>query len=175
MKKTLDLIKPIVYIITGILIIIFSKQIVEYLPYVVGSIMILVNIEAIVVDSIEKDYEHFGYKLGIITLGILIMTACAHDFEAICIIWATISIVNGGRSLVKSLFDIKKSKIINIIGFLLAILSIVLSIFLIINPLEHVTTHIILLGLEIILDGVRIILRKYKNKYQINEEKTMIE
>ncbi len=173
MKKTLDLIKPIVYIITGILIIIFSKQIVEYLPYVVGSIMILVNIEAIVVDSIEKDYEHFGDKLGIITLGILIMTACAHDFEAICIIWATISIINGGRSLIKSIIDIKKATVINIIGVLLALLSIVLSIFLIVDPLEHVTSHIVLLGLEIILDGSRIILRKYKNKYQLKIENDM--
>jgi uncharacterized membrane protein HdeD (DUF308 family) len=173
MKKTLDLIKPIVYIITGILIIIFSKQIVEYLPYVVGSIMILVNIEAIVVDSIEKDYEHFGYKLGIIVLGIVIMTAAFDDFEAICIIWATISIINGGRSLIKSIIDIKKATVINIIGVLLALLSIVLSIFLIVDPLEHVTSHIVLLGLEIILDGSRIILRKYKNKYQLKIENDM--
>ena len=170
MKKTLDLIKPIVYIITGILIIIFSKQIVNYLPYVVGSIMILVNVEAIIVDAIEKDYEHFGYKLGIIVLGIVIMSAAFDDFEAICIIWATISIINGGRSLIKSIIDIKKSKVINIIGLLLSLLSIVLSIFLIIDPLEHVGSHIILLGLEIILDGSRILLRKYKNKYQLETE-----
>lgn len=173
MKKTLDLIKPLVYIITGIAIIIFSKQIVNYLPYVVGLIMILVNIEAIIVDAIEKDYEHFGYKLGIIVLGIVIMTAAFDDFEAICIIWATISIINGGRSLIKSIIDIKKAKVINIIGVLLALLSIVLSIFLIIDPLEHVTSHIVLLGLEIILDGARIILRKYKNKYQLKTENDM--
>ncbi len=173
MKKTLDLIKPLVYIITGIAIIIFSKQIVNYLPYVVGLIMILVNIEAIIVDAIEKDYEHFGYKLGIIVLGIVIMTAAFDDFEAICIIWATISIINGGRSLIKSIIDIKKATVINIIGVLLALLSIVLSIFLIVDPLEHVTSHIVLLGLEIILDGSRIILRKYKNKYQLKIENDM--
>ena len=173
MKKTLDLIKPLVYIITGIAIIIFSKQIINYLPYVVGLIMILVNIEAIIVDAIEKDYEHFGYKLGIIVLGIVIMTAAFDDFEAICIIWATISIINGGRSLIKSIIDIKKAKVINIIGVLLALLSIVLSIFLIVDPLEHVTSHIVLLGLEIILDGSRIILRKYKNKYQLKIENDM--
>ena len=173
MKKTLDLIKPLVYIITGIAIIIFSKQIVNYLRYVVGLIMILVNIEAIIVDAIEKDYEHFGYKLGIIVLGIVIMTAAFDDFEAICIIWATISIINGGRSLIKSIIDIKKAKVINIIGVLLALLSIVLSIFLIVDPLEHVTSHIVLLGLEIILDGSRIILRKYKNKYQLKIENDM--
>lgn len=166
MKKTLDLLKPIIYIITGLLIIIFSKQIVDYLPYVVGSIMIFVNIEAILVDILEKDYEHIGYKIGIIILGIIIMTASLHDFEAICIIWATISIINGGRSLIKSAVNIKKSKL-NIINLFLAILSIVLSIFLIIDPLEHVTTHIILLGIEILLDGLRVILRKQKEKYLI--------
>lgn len=165
MKKTLVLIKPIIYIITGLLIIILSKKIVDYLPYVVGSIMILVNVEAIIVNIIEHDHENIGYKLGIIVLGILIITAASHDFEAICVIWATISIINGGRSLMRSIFNIKKSWI-NILGLALAILSIVLSIFLILDPLEHVTTHIGLLGIEIILDGIRIILVKYKEKNQ---------
>jgi len=165
MKKTLVLIKPIIYIITGLLIIILSEKIVNYLPYVVGSIMILVNVEAIIVNIIEHDHENIGYKLGIIVLGILIITAASHDFEAICVIWATISIINGGRSLMRSIFNIKKSWI-NILGLALAILSIVLSIFLILDPLEHVTTHIVLLGIEIILDGIRIILVKYKEKNQ---------
>ncbi len=165
MKKTLVLIKPIIYIITGLLIIILSEKIVDYLPYVVGSIMILVNVEAIIVNIIEHDHESIGYKLGIIVLGILIITAASHDFEAICVIWATISIINGGRSLMRSVFNIKKSWI-NILGLALAILSIVLSIFLILDPLEHVTTHIVLLGIEIILDGIRIILVKYKEKNQ---------
>lgn len=165
MKKTLVLIKPIIYIITGLLIIILSEKIVDYLPYVVGSIMILVNVEAIIVNIIEHDHENIGYKLGIIVLGILIITAASHDFEAICVIWATISIINGGRSLMRSIFNIKKSWI-NILGLALAILSIVLSIFLILDPLEHVTTHIVLLGIEIILDGIRIILVKYKEKNQ---------
>lgn len=165
MKKTLVLIKPIIYIITGLLIIILSKKIVDYLPYVVGSIMILVNVEAIIVNIIEHDHENIGYKLGIIVLGILIITAASHDFEAICVIWATISIINGGRSLMRLIFNIKKSWI-NILGLALAILSIVLSIFLILDPLEHVTTHIVLLGIEIILDGIRIILVKYKEKNQ---------
>jgi len=165
MKKTLVLIKPIIYIITGLLIIILSEKIVNYLPYVVGSIMILVNVEAIIVNIIEHDHENIGYKLGIIVLGILIITAASRDFEAICVIWATISIINGGRSLMRSIFNIKKSWI-NILGLALAILSIVLSIFLILDPLEHVTTHIVLLGIEIILDGIRIILVKYKEKNQ---------
>ena len=43
--------------------------------------------------------------------------------------------------------------------------QIFLSIFLIIDPLEHVTTHIILLGIEIMLDGIRGTIRKHKNKY----------
>ncbi len=164
MKKTLDFIKPILYILTGIVIILFSNHITDYLPYVVGTIMILVNIEAIIVDILEHDYGHTGYKAGIIVLGILIMTASSHDFEAICIIWATISIINGGRSLMKSALEIKKSWIYAV-DFVVAILSIVLSIFLIIDPLEHVTTHIILLGIEIMLDGIRGTIRKHKNKY----------
>ena len=168
--KTLDLLKPIIYIITGLLIIIFFKDIVDILPYVVGSIMIIVNLEAIIVDILEKDYGHIGYKIGILILGILLMTILAHDFEAICVVWATISIVNGGRSLVKSGIEIKESWL-NIVGLLLAITSIVLSIFLFMNPLEHVSSHIILLGIEIILDGLRIIIRKYKLKYKnsVNE------
>ena len=137
--------------------------------------MIAVNVEAIVVDTLEHDYSHTGYKLGIITLGILIMTAVRNNFEAICIIWATISIINGGRSLMKSVTEITKSKI-SIFGFLIAILSIVLSIFLILHQTEdHVQTHIILLGAEIILDGLRILIRKYKIKYQSKIENAMIE
>lgn len=165
--KLLDSIKPIIYIITGILIIIFFQQVVDVLPYVVGTIMILVNLEAAIVDIIEHDYTHIGYKIGIIILGILIITVVPHDFEAICIIWATISIVNGGKSLVNSSLEIKRSWL-NIIGLLLAILSITLSIFLIIDPLGHVSTHIILLGIEILLDGIRILLRKDKKYKELN-------
>lgn len=167
--KTLDLLKPIIYIITGLLIIIFFQQILEILPYVVGTIMILVNIEAIIVDILEKDYSHIGYKFGIIILGILILTAVNDDFEAICIIWATISIINGGKSLIKSILEVKESKIV-IVDLILAITSIVLSIFLIIDPLEHVSIHILLLGVEIILDGLRVILRKYELKYKENKQ-----
>ncbi len=173
--KTLDLIKPIIYIITGCLIIIFFQKILNILPYVIGTIMILVNVEAIVVDILEHDYSHTGYKLGIITLGIIIMTAARNDFEAICIIWATISIINGGRSLMKSFADIKESKL-SIVAFLIALLSIVLSIFLILHQTEdHVQTHIVLLGAEIILDGVRILIRKYKLKYKSKLDNAMIE
>jgi len=173
--KTLDLIKPIIYIITGCLIIIFFQKILNILPYVIGTIMILVNVEAIVVDILEHDFSHTGYKIGIITLGILIMTAVRNDFEAICIIWATISIINGGRSLMKSFVDIKESKL-SIVAFLIAVLSIVLSIFLILHQTEdHVQTHIILLGCEIILDGVRILIRKYKLKYKSKLDNAMIE
>ena len=173
--KTLDLIKPIIYIITGTLIIIFFHKILSILPYVVGSIMVLVNVEAIVVDTLEHDYSHTGYKLGIITLGIIIMTAVRNDFEAICIIWATISIINGGRGLIKSATEITKSKI-SILGLLIALISIILSIFLILHQNEeHIQSHIILLGIEIILDGVRILIRKYKLKYQPKIEKEQIE
>ncbi len=160
--KTLSLLKPIIYILTGLLIIIFYEQILSILPYVVGSIMILVNISSIITDIFLKEYNHIGYKIGIIMLGIIIITIVSEDFNAICIIWATISIINGGRSLIKSMLGINES-ILNIFSLFLAIVAIVLSIFLILNPENHVATHIILLGIEIILDGIRLILRKNIN------------
>ena len=166
--KFLDIIKPIIYIITGLVIIIFHEFMLDYLAYVVGTVMIITNIEAIIVDLIEKDREHFGYKIGIVILGILMVSGATSDFTSICVIWATISVINGGRNFSKSLSEIKKDKF-EIVILILSLITVVLSIFLIINPLEHVTTHLILLGVEIILDSVRLLIKKHKKYKELNQ------
>lgn len=166
--KFLDIIKPIIYIITGLVIIIFHDFMLDYLAYVVGAVMILTNVEAIIVDLIEKDREHFGYKIGIVILGVLMVSGATSDFTSICVIWATISIINGGRNFSKSLSEIKKDKF-EILILIVSFITIVLSIFLIINPTHHVTTHLILLGVEIILDAVRLLIKKHKKYKELNQ------
>lgn len=167
--KVITLSKSIVYIIVGILVLIFNTRIYDYLHYVIGGIYLALSFEGLLYDIFTKKYRvehnHIGNSLIGIALSLLIIIH--PDFYLVCIVWATISLLKGGKEISEAIYHIvnSKAKKYSIISLLEALAMVALAILLMENPHHHVKMHIIILGIEFILEGIRRILHVLETKY----------
>ena len=155
MKKGM-LAKTILFGTLGILILIFNHPAMEYLNYVVGGAIFLYAIYAIGnsifrVDILENDH---GLIEGLILLlfAVLVMFFVSDDLVKICLIWGTWSILREAKEITEDLHRIAH-KGPGFISIVESIVIIVLSVSMIMNPTEHhAHVHVILLGIELILE-----------------------
>ena len=155
MKKGL-LAKTIIFAILGILILIFNHQAMEYLNFVVGGAILLYAILSIGNSIFKKDILHNDHGLieGLILLifATLIMFIVKDDLVKICLIWATWSILREAKEITEDLHHLAH-KGPGLISIIESIIVIVMSITMIMNPTEHhAHVHVILLGIELILE-----------------------
>lgn len=148
-------IKTTIYMIAGILIIIFNKAIFAYVEYVVSAVIIAYGINFIIRGitnkSLFKDTSKLVSAVTNILVGIaLILTG--DDPVTLCVIWGVWSILREGTEIAELLPELIEKKV----GFLdlaESIAIIVLSFILIMEPTEHhIQFHIIILGIELILE-----------------------
>ena len=143
------------FIVLAILVFIFRVEIVENLKYFIGGLMLLYGLEEILYEVIysrshflHKDKVYLGFievLLGVVLLSVQI------SYGAVCIIWATWSIL-------REAYEIKEviNEIENIIPKILSAIEsaviIVFSILLIIEPGEHhAMIHLYLLLAELVI------------------------
>ena len=95
------LVKLIIYVALAVCVFIFREKLVEHLKYFIGGLMLLYGLEEILFEIVFRD-KHFWHKdkiyLGIIeiTFGITLLVInlpYEADYEAVCVVWATWSIV----------------------------------------------------------------------------------
>lgn len=155
MKKGL-LAKTIIFAILGILILVFNELAVGHLNFSVGGAILLYAIYAIGNSIFNKDLlvNDHGLIEGLILLifAVLIMFLLDNEVVPICIVWGTWSILREAKEITEDLHRIahKGPGFISIIESLVVI---ALSITMIMNPTKHhAHVHIILLGIELILE-----------------------
>ena len=154
-KEKYQIIKTVIFIILGVLILIFSNTLTYNAHILVGCLMLMYGIEDSIKRLVLKDYliPKFANDFLIIVLGVVALFL-GHDehFTSLCIIWATWSILREEweiEEIVKHL----KNKVVAVISFIESIAVIVISIFFIFEPtLYHVHIHVIILGIELILE-----------------------
>ena len=154
-KQKYQLIKTIVFIILGIFIFIYSNTLSYNAYLLVGCLMLMYGIEDLIVRAVVKDFliPKFANDFLIILLGIVALFLGGDEhFKSLCIIWATWGILREEweiEEIVKHL----SNKIIAIISFAESIVVIVISVFFIFEPtLHHVHLHVVILGIELILE-----------------------
>ena len=158
--KTYKIIKFVFYILLGTLILIFNNPLLEYVPFLVGSIMILYGLEDTIVKIFLKEFKEDITKsvdnLLIIMLGIILFFLNKPEhFVSACIIWATWSILREEWEIKEKAIEESNSLIIAIVNVIESIVLIVFSILLIFSPTEHhAHVHIILLGIELMLEVI---------------------
>lgn len=160
----------------AVLIGVFSTQLMEYLQYLVGGVMILFGVEGMIL-PIFKDYKKFlgdmQFYLGHVDmiLGIVIITSIP-NFNDICIIWGTWTIVREAVDLYE-IGHKAMHRFPALFSFALSITEIVLSILLIINAEEHhALTHIYLLVPEFIITALSpLLFEVHKKRHQKKENK----
>ena len=151
-------VKLIVCIVLSILVFIFREQLVhlDHLKFFIGALMVAYGLDEIAFEAychkLHFIHEHKTY-LGIIELVLGVTTLILNlDYEAVCIIWATWSIVRESYEIKELVTEIK-SITLTVVSGVESIAVIVLSIMLIAEPGEHhALIHIYLLLAEFILN-----------------------
>ena len=151
------LFKLVACVIISVLIFVFREQLVhlDVLKYFIGGLMVAYGLD-------EIAFEIYLHKLGFIhenktylglielVLGVTLLILKL-DYEAVCVIWATWSIVRESYEIKELVTEIK-SVILTIVSGVESIAVIVLSIMLIAEPGEHhALIHLYLLIFELIL------------------------
>ena len=162
--KIYRMIKTIVFIILGVLAIVFSHELVSqdgaYINALVASVMILYGVEGGIMNIIKKDVKAHPVKflnniIMILMAVILLVIVQGHEYELVmgCVIWSVWSIMREGEEIAEKVIERFDNKVTAIINFLESIIVIVFSILLIAEPgIHHAHTHVILLGVELILE-----------------------
>lgn len=169
MIRTILTIRFFLYLAVGILIIIFNTQLMDDIPQLVGSMMIIFGLEGIIKEiklkTIDTEYTRFYDNEILIALAIVLFFIGDKDFEVSCTIWAVWSILREGRELAEEMHK-RKISIASNLSILESVIVIILSIILIIDPIKHARSHIILLGVELILAVIFPTIDYYTSKYK---------
>lgn len=146
------------YTAVAVLIGVFSYRLLECLPYLVGSVMILFGLEGMIIWIIKakkKVLQEAQFFLGIVDLILgIVVVAAVHKFDYVCIIWATWTIVREAFDLYEIAHKIYH-RFPAVLSVALSITEIVFSIMLLLYATEHhALTHVYLLIPEFIIDGL---------------------
>ena len=153
--KTILKVKSILFPFIGVICILFSDKVTFLLPYLLGSAMVLVGV--LMVASyfqekkfLEKQSDELAYSIMIFIMGIAFLLKGTNSLEALGITWAIIGIRKASKSLngaIRQFFYRKKHFVVLMVEFLIRIS---LALLLLFNPLEKLSNHVIILGLELI-------------------------
>ena len=166
--KIFNIIKLNVFGILGIFILIFNQTLVNnYIGLVVGCAMILEALFNTIYTLIESKHNknverhEFYNDVAQILLGILTIVLFKNSLEKVCIIWGTWEIIFQTIALIKYIDNAKHCPFL--VESVNAIILIVLSVFLLID-VHHAELHIIVLGVEFILQTVFFIINHFLKK-----------
>ena len=143
----------------AVLIGVFSHQLLEYLPFLVGAVITLYGVECFVFSYYQKGkklYQDYQFYLGgiQILLGIVMMSA-VREFNTICVIWGTWTIVRESYELYEVSHKFYHHRFPALFSLVTSIVEIVFSVLLILYASEHhALTHIYLLIPEFIVIGI---------------------
>lgn len=155
----------ILILIIGVLMLIFPEQIALVAPYFLGGGLIVRGIAVVFLAVRYKDASKGpGMAVLYCILGLVIMLLGSDAVGIIGVIWAVFSLEEVSTDI-DEMWQNKRFPVIHIIT---AVISVVLAVMLIIDPFEHFTVHVMILGLEIIVScssrGVDLIRSGMKKK-----------
>ena len=174
------LIKMCLLITAGVLLFVFSHKLVYeqegvLLNGIVGAVIAMYGIEGVLHPILTKQVkkERLTLMSGIINLfvaGIMIFLLENHpdELHVTCILWSLWSIMRESEEIFEKCFDHwKKHPITSLINLVESIVVIIFSILLIIarnqeELLEHTFAHVVLLGVELIIE----VLWEYVGEYE---------
>ena len=134
----------------GLICILFSEHLTTVLPYIMGSTMVVFG--GLIGSSYLTNQERAGQRSADLTYGIVLLILGAafivqgpNTLGVLGTVWAVIGVRKAAKSL-------KERFLAHVIEFSVRI---VLELVLLFNPFEKFSTHIAILGLELIVIHVR--------------------
>ena len=178
MNKKYQIFKTIFFILIGILVLVFSSTLTNNAYLLVGGLMLMYGIEDLIVKILVKKVTTNIPKVAndflIILLGVVALFLGPEEhFKSLCIIWATWAILREAWEVEEVVLHLK-NKVIAIISIVESIAVIVICVFFIFEPtIEHVHIHVILLGIELMLEVLFPLLNDllgHKKEEAVNKE-----
>ncbi len=168
MKNIVYWSKVIVYTVLGIIILIFQNNLLNYLKFFVAIPTLALSIEEFVFFVIEKNYtkemNDFGSIVIKIVLSIVLLFVDYEEIIIICVLWGIMVIITATTDLSKAVhLFIENYRIASVLEAIQSIVQIFLSVLLIIDPIEHVSLHIIVLGIEMLLLALKSVIKYIYN------------
>lgn len=177
--KIYRLIKMIVLVAAGVLLFVFGKQLMDnegaILNGVVGSVIAFYGIEGILIPIITKKIKQERIRImsGVVdvllaVIMIFLLEGNTYELRIMCVLWSLWSIMRESEEIFEKSFDhIKKHPITSIINLVESVVVIGFSVLLIVAKdteqlLEHAYAHVILLGIELIIE----VLWEYVGEYE---------
>lgn len=163
--KIINYVKTLIFGITGILILLFSKKILgdsgEHLYVLVASSMILFALGLVAEIFQEKKDKNLFLILRasiLALLGLFVLIPLKHisdSIKTICYVWAIWSLIREGiQTYLNVRKNYKEIPITSILGIIESIILVIFSILLLVEPgLHHAYSHVLLLGVEFVLEG----------------------
>ena len=147
--------KIIVYLALGIFILIMQDDLLGYLRLIVSIPLLVLSLQelalAIAEKSYKKEFNDFG-PIGVrIVLAVVLLFVNSEDLLTICVIWGIMVVITATMDLSSAVLLFNQGhKIGSLLITAQAVTQIILSIMLVIDPIEHVSLHIIVLGIEML-------------------------
>ena len=149
------IIKLVIYVSGAVVVGVFHHDMVPILKHFIGGLMFLYGVEDILFLVLlhgkrfyRQDKTYFGLIEIVLGFGVLFANL---NFEAVCAIWATWSIIRESIEIKELILELKKW-VPRIISLVESIAVIIFSMFLIFTPDgEHAIVHLRILTIELIL------------------------
>lgn len=159
------LIKLVLFLTLAVLVFIFRDKHVENLKPFIGSLMILYGLDGIAFEIVSHGKNFYLTSkpyLGVVEIALgIVLIATPIQFEYICVVWATWSIIRESYEI-KEIFVDMKMIFPRILSGIESIAAIVFSILLILEPGEHhALIHMCLLSVELILNPLVVLIDEF--------------
>lgn len=158
--KLVEKVRSTVFPILGVVFILFSDHVTRILPYLLGGAMVLTAILWGISacqnrDLVLEHSEGLTYSIVLMIMGVAFILQGANALGAIGTTWAMIGIGKASKSLKQAIHRLcqKQPFAVPVIEFLLRM---TLALILLFHPFEKFSTHIIILGLELIAVSIRL-------------------
>ena len=137
----------IMILIVGILMVLFPENLSHVFIWALGGAMILRGILVMILCLYYKEDEHGpGNVLLYVVMGLMIMYLKAESINIIGVMWAIFSL----KEVSEEIDQMWKEKHVHIFCLLSSVVTVSLAIMLMMDPLEHFSAHVKVLGLMII-------------------------
>ena len=134
-------------LIVGILMVLFPENLSHVFIWALGGAMILRGILVMILCLYYKEDEHGpGKVLLYVVMGLMIMYLKAESINIIGVMWAIFSL----KEVSEEIDQMWKEKHVHIFCLLSSVVTVSLAIMLMMDPFDHFSTHVKVLGLMII-------------------------
>lgn len=159
LEKIASLRVRVLLLAVGILCIFFPETFRDFIPVIVGASMSAAGLFGVVTSWDAKNYRFpgmstMGESVVLLTLGLVIMVTQNASLLLLGVIWGLLGLGKGAKEINTFLYRFSRKENF-LFPLIMGLLEIIFGLILILEPTEHITFHVMILGINMILYSIR--------------------